>query len=69
LKLDPASSLPDISEHSANAPQKIGLIRDAEKKQIVFALETYKGNRTKAADMLGISLRTLHRKMKEYEIS
>ena len=69
LMLSAAGSLIDFSESSINAPLKIGLIKEAERKQICFALGRYIGNRTKAADMLGISLRTLQRKMKEYEIS
>ena len=39
---------------------------DAEKQMIVQALETNGGNRTKAAEQLGISRRTLHRKLNEY---
>lgn len=41
-------------------------LQDAEKNMIIQALETCKGNRTKAAAQLGISRRTLHRKLNEY---
>ena len=41
-------------------------INDAERQLIVRALELHKGNVTKAAIELGISRRTLHRKLNEY---
>ncbi len=42
-------------------------LADTEKKMIYAALEKCKQNRTKAAEELGISRRTLHRKLKQYE--
>lgn len=44
-------------------------IEENEKKLIVQALDETNGNRTEAAQKLGISRRTLHRKLNEYEIS
>lgn len=41
----------------------------SEKELIVKALKACNGNRTKAAEKLGISRRTLHRKLNEYGIS
>jgi len=41
---------------------------EAEKKMIMQALDDHKGNRTKAADQLGISRRTLHRKLNEFDL-
>ncbi len=41
-------------------------LEEAEKQLIVQALDTHGGNRTKAAEQLGISRRTLHRKLNEY---
>ncbi|RKX30710.1 MAG: sigma-54-dependent Fis family transcriptional regulator, partial [Verrucomicrobia bacterium] len=41
-------------------------LREAEKRLIVEALKANSGNRTRAAEQLGISRRTLHRKIKEY---
>jgi len=41
-------------------------MKDAEKSMIAQALNDNKGNRTKAAKQLGISRRTLHRKLNEY---
>lgn len=43
-------------------------ISDAEKKLIIKALEKHHGKRKYAAEDLGISERTLYRKIKEYEI-
>jgi len=39
---------------------------DAERQLILQALQSHGGNRTKAAAQLGISRRTLHRKLNEY---
>ncbi|MBR3455694.1 MAG: sigma-54-dependent Fis family transcriptional regulator [Bacteroidaceae bacterium] len=43
-------------------------MRDSEKKQIIQALERCHGKRRQAAEQLGISERTLYRKIKEYAI-
>jgi DNA-binding NtrC family response regulator len=51
---------------------KIAVVRagmtvgEAEKELIVQALKELKGNRTKAAEKIGMSRRTLHRKLKRY---
>ena len=44
-------------------------VDEMERRMIVHALEKTGGNRTKAAEKLGISRRTLHRKINEYKIS
>lgn len=44
-------------------------ISRAEKIAIRSALEKTGGNRSKAADILGISMRTMYYKIKEYELS
>ena len=41
-------------------------LADAERAQILMALESAGGNKSRAADALGISRRTLHRKLKEW---
>jgi DNA-binding NtrC family response regulator len=41
-------------------------VEDAERQLIVQALKETEGNRTKAAQRIGVSRRTLHRKLKEY---
>jgi len=43
-------------------------MKEAHKQMIVAALKSAGGNRTRAAKQLGISRRTLHRKLKEYNL-
>jgi len=43
-------------------------VDEMERRMIIQALEKTGGNRTKAAEKLGISRRTLHRKLNEYGI-
>jgi DNA-binding NtrC family response regulator len=42
-------------------------LREMEKMMIIKALDNHKGNRTHAANVLGISVRTLRNKLHEYE--
>lgn len=44
-------------------------VDEMEKQMVIQALEKTGGNRTKAAEKLGISRRTLHRKLNQYEIN
>ena len=46
---------------------KILAILSSERMMIFAALEKHDGNRTRAADQLGISRRTLHRKLNKYQ--
>jgi transcriptional regulator with PAS, ATPase and Fis domain len=43
-------------------------IKEMEKRQIMKALDRFRRNRRKAAKELGIGLRTLYRKLKEYDL-
>lgn len=43
-------------------------LQDLEKKFIIETLETMKNNRTKTAEKLGISVRTLRNKLQEYKV-
>jgi DNA-binding NtrC family response regulator len=43
-------------------------VRDAEQQLIIRALKEANGNRTTAARRIGMSRRTLHRKLKEYSL-
>ncbi len=61
-------------ESTANAGQdgtvelKVGIsMAEAEKQMIFETLKHTKGNRTKAAEILGISIRTLRNKLNEYK--
>jgi len=54
---------PAIPASPAGAPRTMDAI---EKEAILRALEETGGNRTRAAEILGIGLRTLQRKLKEY---
>jgi len=44
----------------------VGSVREMETKLILDALKSVNGNRTKAASMLGITVRTLRNKIREY---
>ena len=67
-------------DEGVSAPVQIGVkneevveeslsLADKEKEMIIKALQKYSGKRKKAADELGISERTLYRKIKEYDIN
>ncbi len=51
-----------------NEPSEILSLQHKEKEFISKALEKYKGRRKKAAEELGISERTLYRKIKQYDL-
>src|SRR5207237_9590897 len=62
-----------IAEASENLPSPkeipVGLtMEELERLAITKALDQYKGNRTHAANRLGISVRTLQRKLRQYEL-
>ncbi len=57
-------------EAEKGAPWQIGRpMREIEKEYILRTLEEMKGNRTRAAEVLGISVRGLRDKLKEYGYS
>lgn len=55
----------------ANAlpPDRIMTLQELEKKLIIETLQKLKNNRTKTAEALGISIRTLRNKLQEYKLS
>ena len=58
--------------HGAGAEEILepGLtMEEIERRAILAALDKTGGNRTQAAEMLGIGLRTLQRKLKEYRLA
>ena len=67
LTLASAGDLLTGFERAGNLPEGILPIKELEKKLIYRALEATKGNRTRAAEILGIGLRTLQRKLKGYD--
>jgi transcriptional regulator with PAS, ATPase and Fis domain len=58
-----------FEEDSSNFIEESLSIQKKEKDLILRALHKYDGKRKKAADELGISERTLYRKIREYEIN
>ena len=52
------------------APGKLDLdVKENERNLVIKALEECGGNRTKAAKLLNMSRRTLHRKLHEYDLT
>jgi len=43
-------------------------LEEMEKKLIKYTLQKVKGNKTKAAELLGVSVRTIHNKIKKFNI-
>ena len=69
--LEPAPFNPTEPDHITSQPMEqdagtIQPLKDLERKAIEETLTQVKGNRQKAADLLGISVRTLYRKLDEY---
>jgi two-component system response regulator HydG len=58
----------EIASNKATSFSQASTLADVEKAQILAALEAAGNNRTTAAASLGISRRTLHRKLKEWSI-
>lgn len=61
----PAKGAPIAAEPSTSATVNL---KDNEKMQILAALEKCGNNKSRTAEILGISRRTLHRKLKEWNI-
>ena len=57
------AAAPAAAPSPAAAPHSLA---DTERQQVRAALAACRGNKTKAASLLGISRRTLHRKLKEW---
>jgi DNA-binding NtrC family response regulator len=69
LKITPA----DLFDNSIETPDVAGLqagqsVGEMERKLIMTTLEQTNGNRTHAAKLLGISLRTLRNKLRDYRV-
>jgi two-component system response regulator AtoC len=64
----PDLGLPDVSVGPGDAAAEPRTVRSAEKQTIVEALRRWEGNRTRAAEELGITRRTLLNKIRQYGI-
>jgi DNA-binding NtrC family response regulator len=63
----PPSAAPASGDDSESLRVMIGTtVEQAEKDLILRTLDHTKNNKTRAAEILGISLKTLHNKLKEY---
>jgi len=58
----------DLTKVAVVRPGVTMTVEEAERQLIVQALKETGGNRTRAADKIGMSRRTLHRKLKEYKL-
>jgi len=68
-ELPPQSEDPATSKSITPPPGSSLTMDEIERRAILAALERTGGNRTQAAEMLGIGLRTLQRKLKEYKLA
>jgi len=62
------SSLPKEILHKTDSTSHSLALEDMEKKHILSVLDQAEGNKTKAAEILGIGLTTLYRKLQSYGI-
>ncbi|MGH0054150.1 MAG: sigma-54-dependent transcriptional regulator [Sphaerochaetaceae bacterium] len=69
IELDDLPPSVTKSENSQNLSLDVGVtLAEAEKQLIISTLAKCGGNKTKAAEVLGIGRKTLHRKVQEYQI-
>ncbi|MDT4762942.1 sigma-54 dependent transcriptional regulator [Sphaerochaeta sp. PS] len=69
IELDDLPPSVGRSDRSAQLSFDVGItLQEAEKQLIISTLVMCGGNKTKAADVLGIGRKTLHRKLQEYQI-
>jgi transcriptional regulator with PAS, ATPase and Fis domain len=64
---DPPPSPADTDDGNGDEPDDLPTLEEAEKKLIARALKQFEGNRRKTAEALGISERTLYRKLKDID--
>lgn len=68
ILIQPAGGSDQRVDHHEDVEETL-LLSDREKEYIIKALKKHKGRRRDAANELGISERTLYRKIKEYDIA
>ncbi len=66
--LHPSPQPPPMSSPSASRAAASGSLEELERQRILEVLENTRWHRGRAAEMLGISVRTLYRKIKAYEL-
>lgn len=59
---------PKVGQPAIPTVASCGSLADAERTKILSVLDSCKGNKSKAAEILGISRRTLHRKLNAWKI-
>ena len=59
----------DFKKYQVKSTRTEGMSEDQESKAIHQALQNARWNKSKAADLLGISRRTIYRKMEKYGLS
>ena len=67
-EIDPEALVADPDETPAPAIPTGTTMRDIEKRAIESTLLQTDGNKTQAAKILGISLKTIHNKVKKYRL-
>ena len=73
VRAAPSAGVPAFESEAAISPNALEIrggmtMAEIERAAIVHALRETRGNRRKAAEMLGIGERTLYRKLKEYNL-
>ena len=71
--IEPTHLPPIVADAAPSAPRGVALspgitVEEAERRLIVMTLEHTHDNKTRAADILGISLKTLHNKLNKLKI-
>lgn len=57
------------NNNGAGVPKPVMTLKEMEKEMIVKTLRLTGGNKTKAAQQLGITVRTLRNKLNEYQLN
>ena len=70
LGLHPASTMavPRLGAASREENGVLPTMEEVERRHILRALESVEGNRTKTAELLGINVRTLRNKIRQYKL-